>query len=155
VEDEPYRTDADSIQEALAAGRVHAVVHPPSALGAQVAVLTTTTHIEVFYNGGLDSSVAARSRVLEAIADWRRSIVEERLHERGLTPAFTVPVEAVPKDMAPKGALLGRLLAFILVVSSLMGAFYPAIDLGAGEKERGTLETLLLAPAQRIEIAVG
>ena len=61
----------------------------------------------------------------------------------------------MPHDVAPHGAILGRMLAFLLVFTSLMGAFYPAIDLGAGEKERGTLETLLLAPAQRIEIATG
>src|SRR5205807_9789201 len=59
------------------------------------------------------------------------------------------------EDVGPKGAILGRMLAFILVMSSLLGAFHPAIDVGAGEKERGTLETLLLAPARRVEIAAG
>ncbi len=38
---------------------------------------------------------------------------------------------------------------------SLTGAFYPAIDLCAGEKERGTMETLLISPASRAEIVLG
>ena len=38
---------------------------------------------------------------------------------------------------------------------SLTGAFYPAIDLCAGEKERGTMETLLISPASRSEIVLG
>ena len=36
-----------------------------------------------------------------------------------------------------------------------MGALYPALDLGAGEKERGTLETLLSSPANRLDIVIG
>ena len=38
---------------------------------------------------------------------------------------------------------------------SLTGAFYPAVDLCAGEKERGTMETLLISPATRGEIVMG
>ena len=38
---------------------------------------------------------------------------------------------------------------------AVTGAFYPAIDLGAGEKERGTMETLLICPATRPEIVLG
>ena len=37
----------------------------------------------------------------------------------------------------------------------MTGAFYPAVDLCAGEKERGTLETLLCSPAERVEIVWG
>jgi sodium transport system permease protein len=47
------------------------------------------------------------------------------------------------------GALLGGVLPYLLLMGCLMAAMYPAIDLGAGEKERGTLETLLLAPVPR------
>jgi sodium transport system permease protein len=47
------------------------------------------------------------------------------------------------------GALLGGILPYLLLMGCLMAAMYPAIDLGAGEKERGTLETLLLAPVPR------
>ena len=53
------------------------------------------------------------------------------------------------------GQRLGRLFPFLLVMMSLTGAFYPAIDLCAGEKERGTMETLLISPASRTEIVMG
>ena len=46
-------------------------------------------------------------------------------------------------------------LPFVLIMWALAGALYPAIDVCAGEKERGTLETLLLSPARRSEIVVG
>lgn len=52
------------------------------------------------------------------------------------------------------GALVGGFLPYILLMVCLMAAMYPAIDLGAGEKERGTLETLLLAPIPRTALVL-
>lgn len=52
------------------------------------------------------------------------------------------------------GAVLGGFLPYILLMVCLMAAMYPAIDLGAGEKERGTLETLLLAPIPRTQLVL-
>ena len=43
----------------------------------------------------------------------------------------------------------------MFIIFSFLGAMYPAIDLAAGEKERGTLETLLLAPVARRQIVLG
>ena len=51
--------------------------------------------------------------------------------------------------------LWGKLFPALLVIMALTGAFYPAIDLCAGEKERGTMETLLICPATRTEIVLG
>src|SRR5260221_9155026 len=51
--------------------------------------------------------------------------------------------------------LMGKLFPFMLVLWSLAGALYPAVDLCAGEKERGTMETLLISPAGREEIVLG
>ena len=52
------------------------------------------------------------------------------------------------------GAVVGGFLPYILLMVCLMAAMYPAIDLGAGEKERGTLETLLLAPIPRTSLVL-
>jgi sodium transport system permease protein len=51
--------------------------------------------------------------------------------------------------------MLVRVFPFMLVMWSLAGALYPAVDLCAGEKERGTMETLLITPASREEIVWG
>src|SRR6185295_943745 len=62
-------------------------------------------------------------------------------------------------DVAEKeqrsAAVWSKVLPFLLLIWALTGAFYPAVDLCAGEKERGTLETLLSSPAQRSEIVWG
>ena len=64
------------------------------------------------------------------------------------------------KSMSPAARVRGaavwaRILPVMLLLWALTGAFYPAIDLCAGEKERGTLETLLSSPAERGEIVLG
>jgi sodium transport system permease protein len=48
-----------------------------------------------------------------------------------------------------------KLFPALLVIMTVTGAFYPAVDVAAGEKERGTMETLLISPAKRSEIVVG
>jgi sodium transport system permease protein len=50
---------------------------------------------------------------------------------------------------------LGKIFPFMLVMWALAGALYPAVDLCAGEKERGTMETLIISPASREEIVLG
>ncbi|REK27685.1 MAG: CPBP family intramembrane metalloprotease [Planctomycetota bacterium] len=52
-------------------------------------------------------------------------------------------------------SLWSKILPFVLMIWAVTGAFYPAVDLCAGEKERGTLETLLSSPARRSEIVMG
>jgi len=48
-----------------------------------------------------------------------------------------------------------KLFPSLLVIMALTGAFYPAVDLGAGEKERERWRTLLICPATRTEIVLG
>ena len=80
--------------------------------------------------------------------------IEESSHKAILTP-----IEVVKVDTADKrenlGEKIGGFLPYLLIPLVLMGATYPAIDLGAGEKERGTLETLLLTPITRTELVLG
>ncbi len=68
---------------------------------------------------------------------------------------FDIATHDVAEAWQHKAAAWSKILPFVLLIWALTGAFYPAIDLCAGEKERGTLETLLSSPAERIEIVWG
>src|SRR4029079_11855408 len=70
-------------------------------------------------------------------------------------PPSGVPRTAVAEPVQARAAVWSKILPFVLMIWALTGAFYPAIDLCAGEKERGTLETLLSSPAARSEIVWG
>lgn len=100
-----------------------------------------------------------RKRVEGALERFEQGLLAARLGELGLQPAAIDPVVVEPRDVASKrellGKLLGGLLPYMFIIFCFTGSMYPAIDLAAGEKERGTLETLLSSPASRLQIAAG
>jgi len=100
-----------------------------------------------------------KKRISGKIEAYAQNIRLERLTALKLTEEFSDPVSIVETDLATArerlGKTIGGMLPYIFILFCFMGAMYPAIDLGAGEKERGTLETLLVAPASRMEILYG
>lgn len=99
----------------------------------------------------------------EMLASYNEQLQRETLNQLNVDPqklaAIIKPVDVQKVDTADKreniGEKFGAVIAYILVPLCLLGASYPAIDMGAGEKERGTLETLLICPISRISIVLG
>jgi len=116
---------------------------------------------------GRDSDETSRivnTRFTLMLARWRKAIKELRFEQRHIPPNFDDPFKIDDPERAKPAAeraatnlvaLMLRMFPFILVMWSLAGALYPAVDLCAGEKERGTMETLLISPASREEIVWG
>ena len=65
------------------------------------------------------------------------------------------PIVIERDEIATAGSILSQILPLILVLMTITGAIYPAIDLTAGERERGTLETLMVCPVPVIQLIVG
>lgn len=111
-----------------------------------------------YYSAG-DKSQNTYLRVDRLLSRWSKAIGDERLAKEEKPADFAEPVKTEAQDVAKveeSGATTwARLFPFLLVIMALTGAFYPAIDLCAGEKERGTMETLLISPATRTEIVLG
>lgn len=120
--------------------------------------------IRVRAREGEENSKLATRRVVEVLKKWVADVKATRFARLGLPADFDSPVE-VRDPQAEKSAekkvadelrdALVKVIPFLLVMWILTGAIYPAIDMTAGEKERGTMETLLISPAERIEIVVG
>jgi sodium transport system permease protein len=111
-----------------------------------------------------DRSRLLANRLHGVFARWKKLVREVRLQRHGLPASFDDPVlvqdNERPRSLEKRAAeelfeILVRVYPFILVMWSLAGALYPAVDLCAGEKERGTMETLLISPATRDEIVMG
>ncbi|HEY2249479.1 MAG TPA: ABC transporter permease subunit/CPBP intramembrane protease, partial [Planctomycetaceae bacterium] len=98
-------------------------------------------------------------RVLDVLDKWEAAIRESWLKLARLDPKLTQPVMPELIDVALEeqisAGIWSKLFPALLIIMSVTGAFYPAIDLVAGEKERGTMETLLICPATRTEIVLG
>lgn len=99
----------------------------------------------------------------ELLQNYTGQLQRQSLSALGVDPvkltAILKPVSLEKVDTAAKrenmGEKFGALIAYILIPLCLLGASYPAIDMGAGEKERGTLETLLICPVSRSAIVLG
>jgi hypothetical protein len=83
----------------------------------------------------------------------------QRLEAPTSPPSFIQPIQlraahtATPEKVG--GSILGQIVPLILIVMTITGAIYPAIDLTAGERERGTLETLMVAPVPTVDLIAG
>ncbi|HTE04966.1 MAG TPA: ABC transporter permease subunit, partial [Planctomycetota bacterium] len=113
--------------------------------------------LTVLYDSSQSLSDEAFDRLSAFIEAISRSEMRGRLSAQSLRPGFIEPFELREANVASSSrksqAFLGGLLPYIAILFSFFGAFYPSLDLTAGEKERFTLETLLLAPVTRLEIA--
>lgn len=115
---------------------------------------------KVHYNTAREASALAFNRVTGVLERWTAEIGRGNLSAGGVPERAAHPFEVTTNDVARetghgRAAAWSKVLPFLLLIWALTGAFYPAVDLCAGEKERGTLETLLSSPAQRSEIVVG
>ena len=113
----------------------------------------------VVENSADEKSVFAYQRVKQVLAAWEQRILQERLSEAKLPPTLATPINPVTIDLAAirqlSASIWSKMFPTLLIIMAVTGAFYPAVDVAAGEKERGTMETLLICPAQRSEIVVG
>jgi sodium transport system permease protein len=146
-------------QEAIRDGDAAAVMVIPPDLPEQLQRENENEIIPIHYNSVDEPSKITYLRLKELVDRWRKSIVDHRLKRDQKTQSYTEPIQVKALDVATAretgSVLWSRLFPFLLVMMSLTGAFYPAIDLCAGEKERGTMETLLISPASRSEIVLG
>lgn len=84
----------------------------------------------------------------------RQRCAELNVNEQQLTPIFTSYIN-VASDKEMIGKMAGGILPYIFIAFGFIGCMYPAIDLFTGEKERGTIETLLTTPVKRWQILFG
>lgn len=126
---------------------------------AEASATQSQGTISVLYDSVRPDSGKARDRLTDELQEWRRAELARREQERGLPKGFTRAVEILSENVAPQqrksGMLLGTILCTMLLVMSAMGGFYTAIDQTAGEKERGTMQTLLCAPLRPVEVIAG
>ena len=114
--------------------------------------------INIYYKSS-DLMSRSKKRMKDALENYKKTVVTERLTNLNIDEKLLEPLDIVDVDMSTAketiGKAVGGFIPYILVMFIFLGAMYPAIDLGAGEKERGSLETLLSSPATKFEITMG
>lgn len=110
------------------------------------------------YDGDLKSSLAA-DRIQKHLENYRSEIIKQNLTARNLPEAALTPFAVEQQNVAPPekvgGAAFGGVIGYMVILLCMTGCMYPAMDLTAGEKERGTMETILSSPISRVHLVLG
>ena len=123
-----------------------------------------TWYYAILHLSTSEQSNEARGRILDVIIQWEENLTSERIESAGLDVDSTLnPVRwdgpIADADVATKGEQAGMLLSlfipFVLAIWTASAAVQPSIDMTVGERERGTLESLLSLPLSRSELLLG
>ena len=111
------------------------------------------------YSKNIDTFSQAKSLVTNIIDDFEEAERNERLVALNLTNEYVNPIVIEEEDLTTEqesaGSIFGAILALFFVMYVMSGSTYPAVDLGAGEKERGTMETLISTIISSVDIIIG
>lgn len=139
--------------------QVRAVVQLPPHFEAEIKAGGAAAAVTIYnYDGEMKSGFAA-GQLEKFFHTWSEKTVQDRLTARGLPATLVQPFETKRENVAPPekvgGNALGGIVPYFIIILCFTGAMYPAMDLTAGEKERGTMETLLCSPVSRVDIVLG
>jgi sodium transport system permease protein len=137
---------------------VRAAVEIPSGFQADVQLQKAAT-VRIYNFEGDIKSEFATEKIETQLKDYRDSVVKDRLALKSLPVSVLTPFEVKKQNVAPpekvSGAAFGGIIGYMVILLCMTGAMYPAMDLTAGEKERGTMETILSSPISRTHLVLG
>ena len=116
-------------------------------------------HVSIYYSKEEIASQFAADTVAKFFNDLRDETAKGALVTHNLPATFLESIVVEENNVTPlelaAGSVIARLLPYLIIVLCINGATTPAIDLTAGEKERGTMETILCSPVSRTDLVLG
>jgi len=145
-------------ESALKEKKISAALEFPADFEKKIRKEDSTEAI-IYYDAAELKSDMTSDKLRDRLKDYQDSVVQARLKQRQIDKSLLYPIKISKKNLAPQekmgGFMLAMFLPYMIIILAMTGAMYPAIDLTAGEKERGTLETILVTPVSRLDIATG
>jgi sodium transport system permease protein len=145
-------------KDQIAEKEIRAAVEIPAGFQSALEKGEAKTVRIYYYEGEMKSSFGA-DRIEKFLKDYRDQVVKDRLAAKNVAPSVLKPFEIHQENVAPpekvSGATVGGFIGYLVVLLCMTGAMYPAIELTAGEKERGTMETILSSPISRMDLVLG
>jgi sodium transport system permease protein len=148
---------ADYEQQLQASKLGEPVLVIPAEFEAQLAAGEQPV-VEIVSSSANQRASTGEGRLEHLLMDFSREQVTLRLMVRGVAPSLLQPVQVQPRDLANPAARAARLtgmLPFFVLMAVMYGAHTAALDSTAGERERGSLEPLLMNPASRFALVAG
>jgi sodium transport system permease protein len=142
--------------------KLERVADPAAAAKQQVDIglAFTTSQIDEYYDPARQSAQIADTRLQTVLGQYDAAKAAAALHEKGIDPGILnpLPLRMHPLSspiQAAGNAFLSFFLPYILITMVFTGGLSAALDSSAGERERRTLESLLLTPTPRSRILIG
>ncbi len=157
VQTTPVELTSDQAMEAVRADKQELVLIVPEEY-AQKLNAGEPAPLELVVDTANTQTAGSAERARRLLEGYGRQLAVLRLVVRGISPEVIQPISVHTLDVAtPAGraALFLGMLTYFCFMSMLVGGFYLAIDTTAGERERGSLESLLALPVSRAELIVG
>jgi sodium transport system permease protein len=135
----------------------NAVVVPPRDFEARYA-RGETVRLDVFFDDSHDRAQAVVQASLRLLGAFNREVGTQRLLARGVSPQLLTPIALEENNLATsqsRGARLLFVVPWAALIVAVFGALSVAIDVSAGERERGSLEPLLMNPAPTLPLVLG
>lgn len=138
--------------------KIRAAVRIPQGFDASIQH-GDQAHISIYYSKETITSQFAADTVARFFSDLRDENARKALTAHNLPSSVVESIVVDEQNVTPPevaaGSVIARLLPYFIIVLCLNGATVPAIDLTAGEKERGTMETILCSPLSRTDLVIG
>ncbi|MGB8322869.1 MAG: ABC transporter permease [Candidatus Acidiferrum sp.] len=145
-------------KEQITNKEVRAAVDIPANFQSGLAEQKSATVKIYVYEGEMKSGIAA-ARVEEYLKNFRDGVVKDRLAAKNLPTTVLTPFDIKQQNVAPPekvgATAFGGVIGYMVILLCFTGGMYPGIDLTAGEKERGTMETILSSPISRMHLVLG
>lgn len=153
---EPQQFAADSVQIAVRSGAVDVGILLVPGSSATSRGIPQPETFRIVCREGDSFSERAAAEVEVRVRENRDSFVRSLMvrTQFGSAPMFLVRRLSLAAE-GPQESPLSAFVPLMLVLMTMTGAVYPAIDLTAGERERGTLEMLMAAPVARSDLLIG
>ena len=116
-------------------------------------------NITIYYDASSRTSTIAYSKIMQVLGMYRSDVVDNRLESREIDPKILQPLRVFAENVATEDEVSGYMLSLILppllAIIVATGGMNAAIDLTVGEKERHTLEALLVTATSRRDLITG
>lgn len=165
------KTGVQKVKKEILEGDTDLMISFPEDFSEQISVLEKdklynasdrailVPQVKTYYNPSEDYSDSAKQTFDKLLEDYRLTLLEQRVGSLDKVQIFTVDSDneeqVIQDDDKAGGKMLGTMLPYMICMLLFAGVMSFGADAFAGEKERGTLATLLVAPVKRSHIVYG
>lgn len=151
--------DSKNINNDIKTGKILLAINIPKDLDGNIKD-EAAAKITMSYDNSSTNASMAVTIVKSYIDQYSKKIVSKRLSDKNINPEILSPINVMEDTIDKKESGIGKmmivtLVPLLLIIYTITGTMAAATDLGAGEKERGTLEPLLTTKANRMSILWG